>query len=32
MLAGWQAYGFMHGVMNTDNIAISGACIVSIPF
>jgi uncharacterized protein YdiU (UPF0061 family) len=24
MLAGWQAYGFCHGVMNTDNMSILG--------
>ncbi|KAM0786493.1 hypothetical protein ACM66B_001951 [Microbotryomycetes sp. NB124-2] len=32
MIAGWQAYGFMHGVMNTDNIAVSGACIDYGPY
>lgn len=24
MIAGWQAYGFYHGVMNTDNMSILG--------
>jgi len=24
MIAGWQAYGFCHGVMNTDNMSIMG--------
>ncbi|MFP8965421.1 protein adenylyltransferase SelO [Pokkaliibacter sp. CJK22405] len=24
MIAGWQAYGFCHGVMNTDNFSIVG--------
>jgi len=24
MIAGWQAYGFIHGVMNTDNMSIAG--------
>lgn len=32
MIAGWQAYGFQHGVMNTDNFAVGGACIVSSIF
>lgn len=32
MVAGWQAYGFMHGVMNTDNIALNGACIDYGPY
>ncbi|KAK4046474.1 hypothetical protein OIO90_006558 [Microbotryomycetes sp. JL221] len=32
MIAGWQAYGFMHGVMNTDNIAVTGACIDYGPY
>jgi serine/tyrosine/threonine adenylyltransferase len=27
MVAGWQAYGFMHGVMNTDNISVLGLTI-----
>ncbi|KAH7101980.1 UPF0061-domain-containing protein [Auriculariales sp. MPI-PUGE-AT-0066] len=32
MLAGWQAYGFMHGVMNTDNISIMGLTIDYGPY
>ncbi|KAK4703120.1 hypothetical protein P7C70_g3098, partial [Phenoliferia sp. Uapishka_3] len=32
MIAGWQAYGFMHGVMNTDNIAVVGSCIDYGPY
>jgi len=32
MLAGWQAYGFMHGVMNTDNISILGLTIDYGPY
>ncbi|MDX1343562.1 MAG: YdiU family protein [Reinekea sp.] len=24
LIAGWQAYGFVHGVMNTDNMSILG--------
>ncbi|KAH7341292.1 UPF0061-domain-containing protein [Rhizoctonia solani] len=32
MLGGWQAYGFMHGVMNTDNISILGLTIDYGPF
>ncbi|EJD39093.1 UPF0061-domain-containing protein [Auricularia subglabra TFB-10046 SS5] len=32
MLAGWQAYGFMHGVMNTDNISIAGLTIDYGPY
>lgn len=24
MIAGWQAYGFIHGVMNTDNMSLAG--------
>ncbi|MGB1092364.1 MAG: protein adenylyltransferase SelO [Oceanobacter sp.] len=24
MVAGWQAYGFLHGVMNTDNMSLIG--------
>ncbi|GAA6028772.1 hypothetical protein JCM8097_007387 [Rhodosporidiobolus ruineniae] len=31
-VAGWQAFGFMHGVMNTDNIAVNGATIDYGPF
>jgi len=32
MVAGWQAYGFMHGVMNTDNISIMGLTMDYGPF
>ncbi|KAG8835220.1 hypothetical protein FRC17_004782 [Serendipita sp. 399] len=32
MVAGWQAYGFMHGVMNTDNISIMGLTIDYGPY
>ncbi|KAF8751625.1 hypothetical protein RHS01_08554 [Rhizoctonia solani] len=32
MLGGWQAYGFMHGVMNTDNISILGLTIDYGPY
>lgn len=32
MIAGWQAYGFCHGVMNTDNMSIDGKCIDYGPF
>ncbi|TDM00494.1 MAG: hypothetical protein C4K58_04620 [Flavobacteriaceae bacterium] len=31
-LAKWQAYGFMHGVMNTDNFSILGLTIDYGPF
>ncbi|GAA5982509.1 hypothetical protein JCM11641_006139 [Rhodosporidiobolus odoratus] len=31
-VAGWQAYGFCHGVMNTDNIAVNGATIDYGPY
>jgi uncharacterized protein YdiU (UPF0061 family) len=27
MVAGWQAYGWMHGVLNTDNISVLGLTI-----
>ena len=27
LIAEWQAVGFVHGVMNTDNITISGETI-----
>ncbi|KAG6861361.1 hypothetical protein C0995_001094 [Termitomyces sp. Mi166 len=27
MVAAWQAYGFMHGVINTDNVSILGLTI-----
>jgi len=32
MLAGWQALGFCHGVMNTDNMSILGLTIDYGPF
>ncbi|GAA5926797.1 Fmp40p [Sporobolomyces koalae] len=32
MIAGWQAYGFCHGVMNTDNFALNGATIDFGPY
>jgi len=32
LLALWQAYGFMHGVMNTDNFSIAGLTIDYGPF
>lgn len=32
MVAGWQVYGFMHGVMNTDNISIMGLTIDYGPY
>ncbi len=32
MIAGWQAVGFMHGVMNTDNMSILGLTIDYGPF
>ncbi|SCZ87771.1 BZ3500_MvSof-1268-A1-R1_Chr2-3g05239 [Microbotryum saponariae] len=32
MVAGWQAYGFQHGVINTDNVAMNGACIDYGPY
>ncbi|TCD66481.1 hypothetical protein EIP91_001306 [Steccherinum ochraceum] len=32
MVAGWQAYGFMHGVINTDNVSILGLTIDYGPF
>ena len=32
MVAGWQAVGFMHGVMNTDNMSILGLTIDYGPF
>ncbi|KAI0264397.1 hypothetical protein BC834DRAFT_882858 [Gloeopeniophorella convolvens] len=27
MVAGWQAYGWMHGVINTDNVSVLGLTI-----
>ncbi|MFA7084018.1 MAG: YdiU family protein [Arcobacteraceae bacterium] len=32
LLARWQTYGFMHGVMNTDNMSIAGLTIDYGPF
>jgi uncharacterized protein YdiU (UPF0061 family) len=32
MIAGWQAVGFMHGVMNTDNMSILGLTLDYGPF
>lgn len=32
LMAKWQAYGFMHGVMNTDNMSIAGLTIDYGPF
>ncbi|GAA5895744.1 Fmp40p [Sporobolomyces salmoneus] len=32
MIAGWQAYGFCHGVMNTDNFALNGTTIDFGPY
>lgn len=32
LLAKWQAYGFMHGVMNTDNMSMAGVTIDYGPF
>ena len=32
MIAGWQSVGFMHGVMNTDNMSILGLTIDYGPF
>ena len=32
MIAGWQAVGFMHGVMNTDNISLVGITIDFGPY
>ncbi|SCV75009.1 BQ2448_8038 [Microbotryum intermedium] len=32
MVAGWQAYGFQHGVINTDNVAMNGTCIDYGPY
>lgn len=31
-VAAWQATGFMHGVMNTDNIAVNGGTIDYGPY
>ncbi|KAF9051162.1 UPF0061-domain-containing protein [Hymenopellis radicata] len=32
MVAGWQVWGFMHGVINTDNVSILGLTIDYGPF
>ncbi|KAJ3829919.1 hypothetical protein F5878DRAFT_49531 [Lentinula raphanica] len=32
MVAGWQAYGWMHGVINTDNVSIMGLTIDYGPY
>ena len=32
LMAKWQAYGFMHGVMNTDNFSMAGLTIDYGPF
>ena len=32
MVAGWMAYGFLHGVMNTDNMSILGETFDHGPF
>ncbi|WP_419770329.1 MAG: protein adenylyltransferase SelO [Candidatus Marinarcus sp.] len=32
LMAQWQAYGFMHGVMNTDNMSVAGVTIDYGPF
>lgn len=32
MIARWQAYGFMHGVMNTDNFSVLGLTIDYGPY
>ncbi|KAJ8521386.1 hypothetical protein ONZ45_g1939 [Pleurotus djamor] len=32
MVAGWQTYGFMHGVINTDNVSILGLTIDYGPY
>lgn len=32
MIAGWQSVGFMHGVMNTDNMSIVGLTLDYGPF
>ncbi|KAF7312157.1 hypothetical protein MIND_00228300 [Mycena indigotica] len=32
MVASWQAYGFMHGVINTDNVSVLGLTIDYGPF
>lgn len=32
LIAKWQAYGFMHGVMNTDNMSIAGLTLDYGPY
>ncbi|KLO17399.1 UPF0061-domain-containing protein [Schizopora paradoxa] len=32
MVAGWQVYGFMHGVINTDNVSVMGLTIDYGPY
>lgn len=32
MIAYWQSYGFMHGVMNTDNMSVAGVTIDYGPY
>jgi serine/tyrosine/threonine adenylyltransferase len=32
LIAGWQAAGFVHGVMNTDNMSIVGLCFDYGPY
>lgn len=32
MVAGWQAYGFLHGVLNTDNMSLIGETFDHGPF
>ena len=32
LVASWQAYGFMHGVLNTDNFAVTGETIDYGPY
>ena len=32
LMAQWQAYGFMHGVMNTDNMSVAGFTIDYGPY
>lgn len=32
LMAYWQAYGFIHGVMNTDNLSLTGATIDFGPY
>jgi serine/tyrosine/threonine adenylyltransferase len=32
MVAGWQVYGFMHGVINTDNVSVLGVTLDYGPY